>query len=219
MKTTSFNPQRGAPPVAPWLVRHGQQALLALAAAVVAVLVTTFVVSRLQEAEQRAWEQVSYAESLAAQGHNSDAAKTLDAFLATRRTGPETVQALLLKSDLCLREGKKDDGLAAAREALRQAVSTEYKSLASLSVARALEEDGRPAEACDAYGRFVKDFPDHFLVPRAYAQQARLMVSLGRFPEARGNLEKLITLYPSSLWAADAKESLEDLKGQSAPAK
>jgi tetratricopeptide (TPR) repeat protein len=192
---------------------------LAFAAAVAAVLVTTFVVTRLQETERRAWEQLSYAQSLAAQGRNQDAAKTVDALLATRRTGTETVQALLLKSDLLLRERKKDEALAAAREALRQAVSTEYKSLSSLSVARALEEDGRAAEACDAYGRFVKEFPDHFLVPRAYAQQARLMASLGRLPEARANWEKLITLYPSSLWAADAKESLEDLKPPSPPAK
>jgi tetratricopeptide (TPR) repeat protein len=219
MKTTFSTPVRGGPPVSPWIVRHGQQVLLALAAAVAAVLIATFVVTRLQEAGQRAWEQLSYAESLAAQGRVPDAAKTIDSLLASRRTGPETVQALLLKSDLRLREGKKDEALAAAREALRQAVSTEYKSLASLSVARALEENGRPAEAGDAYGKFIKDFPDHFLVPRAYAQRARLMVSLGRLPEARVDFEKLITLYPSTLWAADAKKSLEDLKVSISPAK
>ncbi len=197
----------------PWLVRHWQQVLLAFAAASLAGILASLVVANLGKAEERGWEQLSYVMSQMSQGQKPEALKTLDTLLSSQRSGPVAVNGFLLRSDILLSEGKKDEALAASREALRQAASPEYKALASASVCYVLEEDGKTSEAADAYGRFIKDFPDHFLTPRACAQQGRLLFSLGRLAEAKEVLEKLITLYPSTIWAGDAKAALEGMKG------
>src|SRR5262249_339337 len=105
----------------------------------------------------------------------------------------------------------------AAREALRQAPSEEYRALASSSIAYILEETGHLDQAADAYAGFIRDFPDHFLTARAYAQLGRLQASLGRAKEAPATLEKLISLSPATIWARDAKVALEALIGPPAP--
>lgn len=210
-KTPLRNNARPAAPAEPWIVRHWQQVLLALGVALAAVLLTAVVTSRLKRAELASWERISLSLSQAAEGRRAEALATLDAALAAKRSGPPAVQALLIKSDLLLADGKKDEALAAAREARRQASSKEYVALTSISLAYALDQSGNPALAAEEYERFINENPDHFIVPRASFQLARLKADQGDIPAARAAYEKLVTLYPSTIWARDAKEALEAL--------
>src|SRR5688572_6199252 len=88
---------RGTFPTQPWLVRHWQQALLAVAAVAVAVLLTAVVVFRLKEARARGWESLSMAMSHAAQGRRGEAVQVLDGVLSANRSGPLAVQAHMMR--------------------------------------------------------------------------------------------------------------------------
>jgi tetratricopeptide (TPR) repeat protein len=208
-KTSFPQRSRAAVPDDPWIVRHWQQVLLALAVGLTAVLLTALVSSRLQKAEEQAWEQLSYAMAQAAQGQRTGALSTLDNVLSIRRSGAPAVQALLLKSEVLLAEGKKDDALAAAREALRQAPSDEYKALSEMSLAYTLDQTGSADKALEEYLNFIAQNPDHFMVPRAHYQVGRLRAAKGEYAQAKETFEKLITLYPATVWARDAKAALE----------
>lgn len=213
--TSSIPVKRPVPaPATPWLLRHWQQVLLALAVGATAAVLASVVENQLQKARERSWEQLSYALANASQGNRAEALKTLDALLDSQRSGPLAVQAFMMKSDLLSADGKKDEALAAAKEAVRQAASPEYKALASIRLAWALEESGKAAEASAEYAQFIKTFPDHFLTGRAYAQMGRLQLLQGRWTEAKSTFEKVVTLYPSTIWAQEAKASLEEIKKQ-----
>lgn len=201
-------------PSTPWIVRHWQQALLALGAVIVAVLLTVWVTSRLTSSRERGWESLSMAMNQVAQGHSDQAAKILDSLLGSQRSGPLAVQALLMKGDLLSAQGKTAEALASVREAQRQAVSPEYKALVSIALGNALERAGQSAQAAEQYAAFIAEFPDHFLVPRAYSELARIQAVSGKAPEARATYEKLITLYPATVWAQNAKAALESLRGK-----
>jgi TolA-binding protein len=198
-------------PSQPWLVKHGRAVLVALAAGGAAALLIVAVVTNLGKARARAWEQLSMAQAQSAQGQKEEALKTLDGLLASQRTGSVAVQSLMTRSEILIAL-KKDGALAAAEGALRQADRPEYKALALANLAYVLEETGDRRGAAARYTQFIQDHPDHFLTARAYVQLGRLQAAEGLWSDAQATFEKLMTLYPSSLWARDAKTALEDVK-------
>lgn len=199
-----------------WIVSHWQQMGLILSALAVAGVLGFFVRYNLQKLKERAWEQLSYAQGQASHGQRAEALQTLSVLLASNRSGVLAVQAHLLKTDLLRMDGKTEDAIAAAREALRQANSPEYKALALSALAVALEQAQKWQEAEDAYQNFLKDFPEHFLSARMYESLGRVQMAQQKWSDAQGTLERLITLYPSTPWARNAQDLLTQAKNQAA---
>jgi tetratricopeptide (TPR) repeat protein len=195
-----------------WLVRHWQQVLLALGALAVAGAFAALIFFNLQQLQSRAWEQLSTAQGLASRGQVEEALKNVEQLAASHRSGPLASQARLFKGDLLFQQGKGPEAAAAYQEALERADSPELQALALAGLAGARELAQTWDQAATHYERFIKDYPEHFLTPRAYEALGRIQMTQGRWKEAQATFERLITLYPTTPWAKDAQTALAQIK-------
>jgi TolA-binding protein len=60
----------------------------------------------------------------------------------------------------------------------------------------------------------VKEFPEHFLTPRAHTALARNQMAQQKWADAKSTLEHLIVLYPATPWAKEAKDLLVQVRGR-----
>jgi tetratricopeptide (TPR) repeat protein len=201
---------------AAWLVRHRQQVGLALLALLAAGALGGFITFNLRRLRHLAWEQLSAAQAMATHGQRAQALQTVDQLLAAHRSGTIACQAHLFRADVLLLENRTDDALAAYREARRQAGVPELTSLAAAGEAAALEQARRWPEAEESHRAFIRDFPEHFLTARAYQSLGRLQMIQEKWTDAQATLERLVTLYPTTVWAKTAQEYLAVVKPHTA---
>lgn len=200
--------------VADWLARHWQQVGLALAVAAVAGALGAFVIVNLNKLKARAWEQLSYANSLASRGQKAEALQTIDQITASNRSGALIAQTHMLQGDILSAQGKAAESISAYQTAVRQAPTNELRALAQADLAQAQEQFQKWDDALISYGQFLKNFPDHFLAPRAYEATGRIQMVQQKWADAQNSFERLVTLYPSSPWAKSAQDYILQIKFQ-----
>ena len=186
MPTLSSTPVKPAAEAhqAPWLIRHRQQVLLALAATVVAVVLSAFVVSRLERrGGARAWEQLSSSMALASQGRGAEALRSLDALLVSPRSEALSVQGQLMKSDLLIEEGRgsRRRSPPPAKGPSGRRLPPEYIVLAAANLAYVLEEPGDAAGGSRRLRRF------HQGLSRPFPRRPRLR-AVGADPGLPGQM-------------------------------
>ncbi len=197
-----------------WIADHWQQVGLALAVAVVAGALGAFVIVNLNKLKGRAWEQLSYASSLANRGQQTEALQTIDQITASNRSGALIAQTYMLQGDIFSAQGKATESIAAYQTAVRQSPSKELRALAQIDLAQAQEQFQKWDDALASYGQFLKDFPDHFSAPRAHEATGRIQMVQQKWSDAQNTFERLVTLYPDSPWAKAAQDYILQIKFQ-----
>jgi TolA-binding protein len=198
--------------VSQWVFTHRAQLGLAAGVfALAALLAVTIAMNRRKLAERGA-EQLSAARFQASQDKHKEALQILDELINAQRTGPVALQAYLMKGDLLFAQRKFGEAAAVYEEGSLQSTLPDYKALILLGRASAAVELNKYPEAAGFYKDFLRDFPDHFLAPRALMESARLSLALQQPAEARETLERLLMLYPKSPWVAGAQALLSNAK-------
>lgn len=197
---------------AAWAKTHWTQ--LALGGSVVAVILLLGIAIAASRARlrERTSEVLSTARYQAGTGKKKDAIATLDGVLKSDRTSPGALQAYSMKGELLYSEGQFAEAEAVYREAITQSNHPQYRPLflmGQASCAVALQKSG---EAADALSLFLKEFPDHFLAPRAHMELGRVRYSEQKWSDAQAAFEKVVTLYPKSSWAPEAQAFLAEIK-------
>ncbi|HOW28482.1 MAG TPA: tetratricopeptide repeat protein [Elusimicrobiota bacterium] len=198
-----------------WAVRHWQQVLLASGVILLTSVLVLYVGYNLKKTRLRAWEQLSFAQSQLARGEKQAALDTANNLLTNYRSGAIVAHTNMFKGDVSLSMNKPDDSFASYQEAARQATSHELKKLALIGMATAREQGQKWEEAEKLYSDFIKENPEHFLCARAYESLGRVHMILSRWTDAQASFERLITLYPTTVWAKNAQEYLTQIKIQS----
>ncbi|MBI4396890.1 MAG: tetratricopeptide repeat protein, partial [Elusimicrobia bacterium] len=185
---------------------------LAAMAIVVAGVLAILVIRNLKILRHRSWEQLAQAQVLASRGQGPQALQSVQELINSSRSGKILVLAYLLKGDLLLSEGKNEDAISAYQSASREAGIPEYKALALAGLAAAHEQAGNWPEAEIRYQQFIKEFPEHFLAGRIQEALGRVYMAQQKWTDAQSALERLVTLYPTTVWAQNAQDLLSQIK-------
>lgn len=83
---------------------------------------------------------------------------------------------------------------------------TKTKSLAMITWARELFNQGKYAEAISVYKKFIKQYPRHKLIPSVLIALAYCHEEAGNFEEAETVLLKVKEDFSDTIWAKEAEE-------------
>ena len=205
-------PATASEKAAQWMIAHRAQLLLAFGIAVLAGGLTVAIVVNRQKLREGGILQLSAARFQASKGQVKEALGSIDEVLRAQRTNPVAMQAYILKGELLIQERKFEDAAKSYQEGVGQATLPAYKALMVVGLAAADVELKKFPEAIDQYERFLREFPDHYLVPRCYMELGRLRTIQNQPKEAQAAYERLLTLYPKSPWASEAQSNLAALK-------
>ncbi len=202
-----------------WFARHGAQVALGVGMAAVAGALGFAIVLNQEKLQERAADQLSIARNRISAGKSKEALEVLDSVLAVNRVRPAALQAYVMKGELLLSENKAAEADAVYREALAQTTHPFYRALFLSGQASAAVVLQKWEEAEALLRSFLRDYPEHFLVPRATMELGRVQVVEKKWKEAQAAFERLVTLYPKSAWVPEAQAALAEIKTRRPPEK
>jgi tetratricopeptide (TPR) repeat protein len=203
--------------LAQWFFAHRAQFGLAFGLLVVGSGLGIAIGVNRSKMTERGIEQISVARMQSSQGKRKEALQTLEEVLTAHRTNPVAMQAYILKGEMLVQEKKFGEAAETYQEGFGQASFPAYKALMLVGWAAADVEMQKFPAAIERYGSFVRDFPDHYLVPRCLMELGRLHLAQKQWKEARATCERFLTLFPKSPWAPEAQANLAAAKAQLPP--
>lgn len=201
-----------------WILAHRAQLGLVFGLFVVGGGLTGAIVLNRRKLMEGGILQLSAARYQASKGQMKEALKSIDDVLSIQRTSPVAMQGYVLKGELLMQDRKFDEALKNYEDGARQASLPAFQALMVIGQAAASVELKKFPEAVRLYDQFIQKYPDHYLVPRSYMELGRLHSVQSQWKEAETVLERLLTLYPKSPWAAEAQTLLTSVKGQAGTA-
>lgn len=199
--------------VVDWARHHRAQLGLALALALLAGAFAALIVINRGRLADRGADQLTMARMQLSAGKQKEAFQILDDVIRGNRVNPVGLQAYIIKGDALMAMGKHADASALYEEAHTRTTNPAYKPLLLVGMASAAVEMKMFAEGVRDYQLLIKEYPEHMLVPRAYMELGRLHRVLNNPEESRKAYEKVVALYPKSLWAAEAQSEMGGVPG------
>lgn len=198
-------------------VRSNSQLLLTIVGVVVAIIVLSFlVISKRLEGSIRAAEKFSMAHGMYSQGMLEQAMGVAREVVSQYPESVAASKSRLLLSQIHLEQKKYDEAIELGRVVYETGKPKTIRPFALSMMATINFEKGEFHTAISNCNLFLEKYPDHFLAPRIYELLAFIYKSQGMLNESRQIYEKIIALYPASLWAekAQSKIASEDFRGQ-----
>jgi predicted Zn-dependent protease len=197
-----------------WAARHWQQVALGVSTLLVAGLIALAMARNLKQSRGRHWEQYASAQSQYYRGEIDPALQSVNNLVPSVRSGPIVSLARLLKGDILLKQKKNDDAAQAYKEAYAQAYTSDIKALSAFGLAFTLEQAQKWPDSEKGYQAFIAEFPEHYLVGRAYESLGRVQMVQQRWADAQASFERLVSLFPTTEWAKNAETYLAQIKTQ-----
>jgi TolA-binding protein len=189
-----------------WAMARRGPILITLGLLTAVILIGSVVVLRRQQEREVAETQLAIAQSLIMQQQPGQAVQLLESIRA--KTGDRALLARLLyiegTAQLALKKAAEAEELF--REAVDRSAGTPLQPLALSNLGFAQEQKKDFAAAAASYGRFMTDHGTHFLAPRVQLALGRTLFADNKPDEARKALGQLIDLYPTSVWAQNARQ-------------
>ncbi|MBK8125148.1 MAG: tetratricopeptide repeat protein [Elusimicrobia bacterium] len=191
-----------------WAREHRAQLGLALGLSVLAGGFAALIIVNRGRLADRGADQLTMARMQLSAGRQNEAFQILDEVIKGNRVNPVGLQAAVIKGDAFMQTEKFADASAVYEEAYTRTNHPAYKPILLAGMAAAAVEMKMHAEAVRHFQLFLKDYPEHLLAPRAYMELGRLHRALNAPEESRKVFEKVVALYPKSLWAAEAQSEM-----------
>jgi predicted Zn-dependent protease len=136
---------------------------------------------------------------------DGQAAKGIEHVKMVLEKEPNNVEMKLLHADLLMETGDK----AEARKMLEGIDMKEVKDpFPFMNAAITMINEGKGAEAAESLTKLLAQFPTQNEI---YYYRGRAYLAASKFDEAKADLEKFVSLAPTSKEAADAKRILEQM--------
>jgi tetratricopeptide (TPR) repeat protein len=189
-----------------WAIARRGPILISVVLVIAAVLIGSVVVLRRQQARETVETQMAIAQSMIMQQHPDQAvemlqaarSKATDSFLASR--------LLYIEGTAYLATKNFDGAVTVFREALELSSGSPLQPLVLANLGFAQEEKKDYDGAAATYTKFMTDYGNHFLAPRIQLSLGRTLFAAGKSDDARKALGQLIDLYPTSVWAQNARD-------------
>lgn len=197
-----------------WIAAHRQTFFSVLGTIVVSALVLIFIITNLRNLRRQAWERYSAGQNWVYANNPDNALNFFNEVINNYARTPAAIYALLSRGDLLYRQRKFPE----ATDSYKQCLGKDPPKmilpfvLSGLGVA---QEDGKDfAGAITTYKQFISEFPDHYLAPKIYESLARVY-ELSLNPDAAKEVyEKIITMFPATLWSEKARLRYQTLAPQ-----
>ncbi len=154
-------------------------------------------------------------------GKPGEAAEALDGFLASSPDDPLAPEAALAQGRALEAAKQIDRALSSYAQTSEKYAKTEFGPLAALARARLLVDAKRPAEAADAFEKFITDHADYKPkdptgpgLDAIFADWGWSLIDAERPAPADNVFKRLLTEFPDSSHAADARFNLAESANQ-----
>jgi tetratricopeptide (TPR) repeat protein len=184
------------------------------AAIAVAILALIFIQYRISSLNASSADKLAAAQNMLYQGQTQQGLGILDELISNYGTSETACKARMTKADFLMASSKFSDAEQVLLPVAQNGKPKTIMPLALSVLGAAQENQGKLADAAKTYNSFLSEFPDHFFAPKIYESLARVYELSGTPGEARGVYEKIVTLYPSTLWAQRAQERLAFIQAQ-----
>lgn len=199
--TTDSAPEHGFEPALFWELHKKKILAYALLVAAAIVAYSNYQISANRKA--------ALAESLLATATKADDYRKVIAQFPGSM--PAANAALLLAADL-RKTGKFEESVTLLRNFLETNPQHPLAGGAALSLGETLQAQGKTNEALAAFQTVTSKYANSYSAPLSMLYRASLLKSTGKNEEAVRVYETLLAQYPQSLFAAEARELLRQIK-------
>lgn len=178
------------------------------------IVVIVYFIIQYMSLNTRAWDALAQAQSIARGGQLEQAEQQLQKVVSNFKRTPAAIHSLLFLAEIYFntRDYQK------ASETYRQIISTHRNKMlapfAYVGLGSSLQDAGDLKGAIDTYQTFTAQYADHFLYPSIIQSLAYCFEKTGQISEARSQYEKMITMFPQSIWSENAYVWLQILDGK-----
>jgi TolA-binding protein len=198
--------------VVAWVVKNRSTALTFVGIAIAAFLISSVYILRQKEIHQLNLTRLAQAQSFLSQRQYEQANQILDDLAKTPTNGNFMNMVSFHRGLSAL--GMKDfqKAIGNFQSVVDSGGNSPLRPLALINLAFANEELKNYDVAAALYGRFMADYGDHFMAPRAQLSLGKNLALAGKIEDAKKALQQLIDLYPTSPWAENARSFLDKNK-------
>ncbi len=203
LKTDLF--QSGIGKLLDWISHHRQTFFSIVGTLAVGGILTAFILSNFINLRKQAWERYAAGHNWSVSNEPTKSLSHFDDVIQNFSHTPAVVYAHLSKGDLLYRGRKLDEAIVHYQHCLEKKPNKFIHPFVLESLGAAQEEKGDIAASIATYKQFLQDFSDHYLAPKVYESLGRVY-ELSLNPDAAKEIyEKIITMYPTTLWSEKAK--------------
>lgn len=176
-----------------------------ITAAVIAFII--FFAASYSKVQKNAWQSLFMAQQNAYAGKIDEAKKISSDIVKNYGRSSAVPFAIMLEGDLDFAGGKYEEAEASYRKAMKKAESGLMPVL-YFNICKTYEARRNWDEAVKNYETFLKKYPSHYSAPEVYMNMGACMFRGGKTEEAKAVFEKVLVLYPNTVWANQAKNVL-----------
>lgn len=171
---------------------------------IVLIAVVVYFVVQYMSLNIRAWGELSRAQGMARSGNISQAEINLKEIAQNFKRTPASIHSLLFLAEIYSR----DKNYKKASDIYQQIIDS-YRNntllpFAYIGLGSSLLNMGNLDKAVDIYQIFSDKHPDHFLYPAILQSLGYCYEKTNQIDDARTQYEKIVTLYPQTIWAENA---------------
>ncbi len=189
-----------------WAIERRGPILISAGFVVAAILIGSVVVLRREQERETVETQMAVAQSMIMQQRPDQAIAMLKSARPTTTDPVLAARLLYIQGTASLAAKNIEDAVAAFRESVDLSAGSPLQPLALANLGFAQEAKKNYDGAAAAYTRFMTDYGNHFLAPRVQLSLGRTLFVAGKSDDARKALGQLIDLYPTSIWAQNARQ-------------
>ena len=205
-------PQDPVDRIIDWVEKHRKQLLAGLAIVVVAAFAVYFFISSERRKEEFASAGLENARAAAAAGNLALAASDLSQLIDTYGGTVAAEEAAIVLAQLRLTEGQPAAAMVELRKLLDSGPSSQFLAPAHGLMGNALEQAGNPADAAAEYLLAAEAAWYDFLSAQYLLDAGRAYMTAGDSARAVQTFERVVSEYPDSETAVEAKVRLNQLQ-------
>ncbi len=188
-----------------WIAQHRQTFFSIAGTVVVAIVVVAFIVSNFKNLRKQAWERYSAGQTWAYSNQPENALNLFNEVITNYSHTPAAAYSFLAKGDVLYKQRKFQEAVDSFKKAMEKDPPKIIVPFILANSGAAYEETADYNSAISSYKQLLSEYSNHYLVPKTYESLARVYECALNPDAAKEIYEKVITLYPSSIWAERAR--------------
>lgn len=171
---------------------------------IVLIAVGVYFVMQYMSLNIRAWGELSRAQGMARSGNISQAEINLKEIARNFKRTPASIHSLLFLAEIYSRDKKYKKASDIYQQIIDSYRNNTLLPFAYIGLGSSLLNMGNLDKAVDIYQIFSDKYPDHFLYPVILQSLGYCYEKTNQIDDARTQYEKIVTLYPQTIWAENA---------------
>ena len=188
-----------------WIANNRQTFFSVVGTIVIGGIIAAYIFTNFINLKNQAWDRYAAGHNWSISNQPEKSLSYFDDVIQNYSHTPAAAYAHLSKGDLLFRSHKFAEAITEYQESYSQKPPKPIIPFLLQSLGAAQEEKGDYAASITSYKQFLLDYSDHYLAAKVYESLGRVY-ELSHNPDAAKEIyEKIITMFPSTLWAEKAQ--------------